>query len=169
VCSDIESPERLSGKLHSDYGVSARIEHCAIDARRIPYRNHFDCVLFKSVLGAIGRGDRFDNQATAVREIYEARKANGLVLFAENLSGTIVHQYLKRRLVPWGKDWRYLNLAEMGCLFQRFRSLERRHFGLVALVGRTEKERTLLSLVDDVAGRIVAATWRYIVSGVAIK
>lgn len=171
VCSDIDGAELRASPLHKKYDVVSRIRYLEIDATDIPFQDHFDIVVFKSVLGAVGYGDRRDRQQRAIDQIFKALKPGGKLLFAENLKSTPLHGWLRRHVVRgYAADWRYVTLQEMRTFLKQF-SLCRMHTtGLIALAGRTETQRRLLALLDgSMFDLLVPETWRYIVYGVATK
>ena len=55
VCSDLKDVKSTAEKLHLKHGVSSFITYQDIDATNIPYENHFDIIVFKSIIGGIGR------------------------------------------------------------------------------------------------------------------
>ena len=63
--------ESHASPLHKRYGVASRIKYCDINATDIPFENHFDLVVFKSVLGAVGYDDRLDRQQMAIDQIFK--------------------------------------------------------------------------------------------------
>jgi 2-polyprenyl-3-methyl-5-hydroxy-6-metoxy-1,4-benzoquinol methylase len=72
TCSDIESPRETARPLHDKYGVTGRIRYEALNAAELPYRDRFDLIVFKSVLGAVGAQGGVERQRTAVQQIYQA-------------------------------------------------------------------------------------------------
>lgn len=80
VCTDIAGPTDKALRKHTAYQVTDRICYAYVDALRIPYRECFDVVLFKSVLGGIGRADQREKQAQAVSEMFLALKPGGRTL-----------------------------------------------------------------------------------------
>ena len=56
LCSDIGTTATLARSLHKNYDVAHLIEYAEIDATAIPFcKETFDFVVFKSVLGVIGK------------------------------------------------------------------------------------------------------------------
>lgn len=141
-----------------------------IDATRIPYESAFDIVVFKSVLGGIGRDGAFERQRAAVASMYRALRPGGRLLFAENLRASPLHRSLRRRFTAWGSRWRYITIDEMREFLEPFASVRIASAGFFATFGRSEPQRTALSVLDRVAfSAIVPPAWRYIVYGVATK
>ncbi|HNS41841.1 MAG TPA: methyltransferase domain-containing protein, partial [Taishania sp.] len=85
VCSDLKDVQKSAEKLHIRHNVTSRIIYQDIDATNIPYENYFDIIVFKSIIGGIGRNDKHENQQQVFKEIYKALKPGGKLLFAENL------------------------------------------------------------------------------------
>ena len=170
LCSDIALPSSIALSQHQTYAVSHLIEYESIDATSIPYENRFDVIVFKSLLGGVGRGGRKDLQSKAVIEIHKALKKGGELFFAENLLGSPFHVFLRRLFVRWGRTWRYVSVSEMQEFMAPFSTVEYRTLGFSGAFARTETLRGVLGLLDDaVLNRVVPNSWRYIIAGVARK
>ncbi len=96
ICSDLKD---TAEPLHLRYNVTSLIEYQDIDATNIPYENHFDIKVFKSIIGGIGRNYNYEIQQKVFKEIYKALKPGGKLLFAENLIASSVHQKLRKKFV----------------------------------------------------------------------
>ena len=167
ICSDLNGPTPKAEELHRSLGVDLAITYEAIDATAIPKPdNSFDVVVFKSMIGALGSKER---QAQAIREMHRVLKPGGVLLFAENLSGTAMHRWLRRRFVAWDHYWRYLQLPADRDLFTPFSRVELHTTGCLANLGRSEWQRDLLARVDALIGPVVPSTWHTVVYGVAEK
>lgn len=70
-----------------------------IDATQIPYENEFDIIVFKSIIGGIGRNDNKEIQQLVFNQIYKALKPGGQLLFAENLSASPLHRFFSKWLL----------------------------------------------------------------------
>ena len=170
VCTNLAGTREQAFPLHERYGIAERVEYRDIDLREgLPYRDEFDVVVFKSVLGGLGDDPTFARSVIA--EIHAALKPGGVLLFAENLRGTVVHRaaralaYRVRR-----SSWRYLTLDELRGLLDVFDDLDVRTNGVAAVFGPTERIRTALAGVDAAAlARMTPAKWRYMAYGVARK
>lgn len=168
VCTNLADTRGQAFPLHERYGVADRVEYRDIDLREgLPYRDEFDVVVFKSVLGGLGDDPAFARSVIA--EIHAALKPGGVLLFAENLRGTVVHRaaralaYRVRR-----SSWRYPTLDELRELLGVFDDLDLRTNGVAAVFGPTEGIRGALAVLDAVAlARITPARWRYMAYGVA--
>jgi ubiquinone/menaquinone biosynthesis C-methylase UbiE len=169
VCSDIENPRALARLRHEKYRVSHNISYAAADASRLPFpENHFGVVAFKSMLGSVGRNNRPEIQEQAIREISRVLKPGGILLFAENLSGTRLHQ-LFRQFTRWGGYWRYVKVDEMVQFHRNFSEFHYETFGLSAAFGRSELQRSLLHHFDRVIDPILKDHHKYIIFGYARK
>jgi SAM-dependent methyltransferase len=170
TCSDLNGPRPEAVEKHREAGVSDAIKYEAVSALEIPYREEFDIVAFKSVLGAVGRPITKGSQARAIREIHKALKWGGELFFAENLTASPAHRYFRRRFVKWGASWRYLTIAEMLEFLKPFSEVSYTTFGFTGTFGRSEKQRDVLGRMDKALfDRIVPPGWRYIMAGVARK
>jgi SAM-dependent methyltransferase len=170
ICSDLRGPAEAAILKHRAQGVSGLVQYESIDAMNIPYTDHFDVVLFKSVLGTVGRHGGKAAQAKAVSEMHKALKPGGELFFAENLVASPLHMFFRRRCVEWGATWRYVSAAEMHEFLSPFAQVHWRTVGFAGAFGRSEMQRNLLGAVDRAfLDRLVPADWRYIVVGVARK
>ncbi len=170
LCSDIDDPGDTAGKLHHSHGISQRIQYGSIDVTDIPYENEFDIIVFKSVLGAVGRHGGTDSQFKALSEIHKALKKGGELFFAENLIGSSAHQFLRRKFVPWGRSWRYASVSDMQEFMVPFSKVEYCTFGFSGTFGRNEWQRNMLGALDKAFfNYVVPPRWRYIIAGVARK
>ena len=113
ICSDLKDVKNTAEKLHLKYNVSSLVQYQDIDATNIPYENHFDIVVFKSIIGGIGSNDNYEAQQKTFNQIYKALKPGGKLLFAENLIASPLHQKLRKKFVNWGSTWRYVSINEI--------------------------------------------------------
>ena len=170
VCSDLKDVQKTAEQLHKRHHVSTWITYQDIDATNIPYEEYFDLIVFKSIIGGIGRNDNYKNQHKVFKEIYKALKPGGKLLFAENLAASAVHRRLRKRFVQWGSSWRYVSLDEMEEFLSDFSYYDIKTTGLLGTFGRTERQRNVLSAVDDlVLNKICPDRWKYICYGIAEK
>lgn len=170
VCSDLESTERNARPLMERSGCIARVRFEDIDATQIPYENTFDAIVFKSVLGGVGRDDGIDRQRAAIGAMHRALRPGGRLLFAENLVGSPMHALFRRAFVQWGSSWRYVTIDEMCEFLRPFSDVRYETTGVLGTFGRSESQRQLLARLDRVAmNAAVPPRWRYIIYGVATK
>jgi len=153
VCSDLENPQVNAGPLHSKH-KSLTISYEAINALDIPYENEFDFIVFKSVLGGASRGGNQKNKQLVMDQIYKALKPGGKLLFAENLTGSLLHQFFRKQFVKWGNDWNYLHIPELKDLLKNFSSSSYKTAGFFGAIGRNERQRQLLGKVDRFAEKL---------------
>ena len=167
VCTDLKPLPDATRALHERYGVADRIRYAEADATRLPFADaSFDLVVFKSVIGALGTKEL---QAKALGEMHRVLRPGGVLLFAENLTGTRLHEALRKRFTGWQAYWRYLELPADRDLFAPFAEVELHSTGFLANLGRTEGQRDLLARFDALAAPLVPSSWRYIAYGVARK
>jgi SAM-dependent methyltransferase len=169
VCSDLESPKKNAFEIHKKYNCHSLIQYEAIDAADIPYRNHFDLVIFKSILGGVSNNNRHHLKQKTIDGIHRALKEDGVLLFAENIETTLFHRILRTLFISWGKEWNYLKFHEIKTLFSSFKQLEYITVGFFGTFGRTERQRRFLGKVDGFFDKIVPEKKRYILIGIAKK
>lgn len=170
LCTDLDKPTNLAIEKHKKYNVSNLIDYEAINALSIPYKDQFDIVFFKSVLGGIGADDNKENQVNAIRQMHKCLKKDGELFFAENLVASPIHRFLRKRFIAWGKRWRYVSIEEMLEMLSIFSEVKYITVGFLGVFGRTEWQRKILSLIDrSVMDFLVPKNWRYIIIGIAKK
>ena len=170
LCTDLENSEANAKPLLERHGVLDRVSFEDIDATEIPYRERFDVIVFKSVLGGIGHDDSIARQRKAMESMYAALRPGGRLLFAENLRGSPLHRYFRKRFISWGNRWRYVSSDEMRAFLSPFRHMQFRTTGFFGAFGRRESQRRLLSSFDRLAvNALVPASWHYVIYGVAQK
>jgi len=170
LCSDLKDVKITAEPVHLRHGVTSFIDYQDIDASNIPYENHFDLIVFKSIIGGIGRNDNYEIQQKVFKEIHKALKPGGKLLFAENLIASPFHQQLRKRFVNWGSSWRYVSLPEMEELLQDFSYAQIKTTGVLGTFGRNESQRNFLSTIDQVLfNRVFPDSWKYIGYGMAAK
>ncbi|MDR1904254.1 MAG: class I SAM-dependent methyltransferase, partial [Treponema sp.] len=139
-------------------------------ATDIRYENYFDIIVFKSIIGGIGRNNNIQMQEKVFTEIYKSLKPGGKLLFAENLIASPLHQFLRKKFIRWGRDWRYIALNELSRFLSPFKSYKNEVTGILAALGRTEWQRNMLAYIDQlILNHICPDNWKYIVYGIAEK
>jgi len=170
VCSDLNNSKEIASPLHSKYETENLISYQNIDASNIPNENEFDLIIFKSVLGGIGAFHSIEKQRKSIQCIYKALKPGGVVLFAENLSASAFHRYLRKKFTNWGTSWRYPSLEEAKSFFSDFSKVDLHTTGFLATLGRNERQRSSLSLIDSALfNHILPAKYHYLCYGIAVK
>lgn len=170
VCSDNGGvPESIKAS-HRRHGVADRVTYADVDARSIPYKNRFDVIAFKSVLGGIVR----EAPAAVAREVmlsvHDALKPGGVLLFAENLTSTPLHHFARSRFMRREATWHYFALRELQAMLSPFQSFEMTTFGLLGCFGRSEPQRRVLGKLDrSVFDKLVPARWHYVAAAIAYK
>lgn len=164
VCTDLNGVTEEAKKKHAAYGLTSTIEYRQADILNLPFEdNQFEFVSFKSVMGAL---KTYDNQKAALHEIKRVLKNDGCLLFAENMTASKIHNFLRKKFVPWAEYWKYLDVNDMSGLFDIFSSTEFRYFGFLGTFGRNEFQRTLLAIFDGIFDFIIPDKYKYIVSGI---
>ncbi len=170
VCSDLLDVVKRAGPLHRRYGVEHLVQYRDHDATALPYTEEFDVVVFKSIIGGIGRDGHAERQRKVFEQVHKALRPGGMLLYAENLRASPLHRWVRKRFVPWGASWRYPTVAELESFLQPFARHTLFTTGVLATFGRSEAQRNALARVDKLFVSAVAPrAWRYIAYGVAVK
>ncbi len=170
ICSDLEHVELTAHSLHLKHQVQSFIQYQDIDATNIPYENHFDIIIFKSIIGGIAKIGGIEIQQKVFDEIRKALKPGGKLLFAENLIASPIHQFARKNFNKWGNYWRYLTIEETESFLSKYSKVEYNTSGFIAAFGRSEQQRSALSKIDYfLLNKIVPAKWKYVIYGVAEK
>ncbi len=168
VCSDLENPEETAKPLHQKY-KDLKINYASIDATNIPYEESFDVVIFKSILGGIGRNGQDEKKKLVIDQAYRSLKKGGVLLFAENLESSLVHRFFRKNFVKWGSEWNYLRMEEVHSIFSEFSKVEYKTTGFFAAFGRSESQRGFLGKIDHLISGILSSKQHYVIYGVAYK
>lgn len=169
LCTDLNCPSERANNMHLAHHVSHLINYSSLDATDIGYKDRFDIVIFKSMLGGIG-AENITKEKVAIEQIYKSLKKGGELLFAENLLGLPIYQPLRKQYVWWYDIWRYISLDEMLDYLSIFDDLQYSTTGVLGLLGRSERQRELLGHLDQLfLSSIVPDRWRYIMFGIARK
>lgn len=167
LCTNQAMTVEIASPLHERHDYSGSIEYRTIDARELPFDGEFDVAVFKSVLGGVG--DLAD-QAKVVAGLHRALKPGGVLLFAENIRGTVVHQAARSLMFRRRRaDWRFNSFYRLRRLLGAFPTVSMSTAGVTAVFGTTEGRRSALAKADRFLSPITPPSWRYMAYGVAIK
>ncbi len=170
TCSDLINVEQTAKPLHEKYQLATKISYQDISALDIPYENEFDLIVFKSIIGGIGAPDNIERQIEVFKQIYNALKPGGKLLFAENMRASKFHLFMRKKFVKWGNNWRYIELNELEMFLNQFLKVDIKTTGFFATFGRTNSQRNFLSYMD-----LLFFNWwlpkstKYIAYGIAEK
>lgn len=167
ICSDLDGPSVLAHTLHAKYNVSGQITYAEADATNLPYQdNSFDIVCFKSVLGGIGGVGGAEAVSIALNEMHRILKPNGFLFFAENLSGSSFHSFLRKHFVSWGNRWLYQSLDLM---IDNLSIYSEHHIETFGLFGCLKTNFKLFNLLDEFFCSRVTSKNHYMCYGYARK
>jgi 2-polyprenyl-3-methyl-5-hydroxy-6-metoxy-1,4-benzoquinol methylase len=170
VCSDLKDVEQTAKPLHDKHQITNKITYQDISALDIPYENHFDVIVFKSIIGGIGAPDKIERQIEVFKQIHKALKPGGKLLFAENMLASKFHLAMRKKYVKWGNNWRYIELKELEIFLDQFSKKEIKTTGFLATFGRSNTQRNFLSYVDTVFFNWwLPKSTKYIAFGIAQK
>jgi SAM-dependent methyltransferase len=170
VCSGYNEISETTKNIHNKYNLAKKIEYRIVDALAIPYKEYFDVVCFKSILGGIVRDNDQQIAEKVISEIYKALKPGGALLFSENLTASKFHRLLRTKYGALKNKWRYFTIAEMEYLLKNYSSFNYKTFGFIGCFGRNEKQKQLLGQIDSfVFDKILSDKLHYLISGIVIK
>ncbi len=174
LCSDIISPKENAWHKHTEHNVSSLIEYEALDIASMPYKDRFDVIMLKSVLGALGKGVTQEEQiilrGNAIQEMHKALKPGGELFFVENLVASPLHRFLRKLPLKRGKIWKYMTIVEMINHLSIFNDYQFITVGFLGQLGKQEWTRYLFGTLDRmVVDALVPKSWRYLIIGVARK
>ncbi|MEK2645210.1 class I SAM-dependent methyltransferase [Bdellovibrio sp. BCCA] len=169
VCSDLESPETVAYKSHKRFEYSGQIHYKALDVHNIGLQNEFDVIIFKSVLGGVARRNDIKLAKSVAQELSKALRPGGLILFAENASGTFLHRLVRRVFRRWGNSWSYFTPDEMREIFEDFEFVEFKSIGFLAPFAIGKRMRSLFYLFDRHFDCFLSDNSKYITTAVLKK
>ncbi len=169
-CTDYDLPSEKARLLHSKEGVESLISYQSADATQLPFPTEsFDFVVFKSVLGAIGRDKHPEKQQLAIAEMHRVLKPGGVLFFAENLQASRLHQWMRRAIRPWGIYWRYVTMQELHTWLAIFAEKEVRSTGFLAAFVPTRTGLKPLAASIDLMLEPLPSNTKYVAYGFARK
>lgn len=153
-------------KIHKKYAFSKYIQYEKIDALNIPYKNHFDLVVFKSMLGGIIRQQDLNVGNIVFNQIYNSLRKGGYLFFAENLKSTQLHSFLRKKITHGRgeKPWRYLTLNQIIAIAKsNFKDIDFTTKGFLGCFGYLESQKNILSIIDSIfLDKIIPNKYNYI-------
>jgi ubiquinone/menaquinone biosynthesis C-methylase UbiE len=167
TCTDLASPSEKAQNLHQLSGLSNQIRYEQADARQLPFADEqFDFVVFKSMLGAL---DDPAAQQQAIEEMHRVLKPGGVLFFAENLRGSLLHQWARRKFMPWGTRWRYVTFQELDTFLSIFAEKKLLSTGFFsAFIPKPASLKNIVAYLDQLC-YFVPQNCRYVGYGFAIK
>lgn len=169
VCTDYNSFPEETRKLHERHNVLDQISYLeGVDASNLHQfeDESIDIVVFKSVIGALSSKEK---QKAAMDEFARVLKKGGSLYFAENMEGSAVHRFFRKKFVRWASYWRYLDLTTDLDLFDKYSKKKFKMVGFLSGFGRSEGQRQLLAGIDTVTLPLTPKTWRTVLIGVLKK
>jgi SAM-dependent methyltransferase len=173
VCTDLGGVHEDAEPIHTRYNVRELMTYADVDATKIPYDDQsFDVVVFKSILGGIAGAINVEAIATSISEMHRVLRPGGVLLFAENLSATPAHKFVREKVRPWGTFWHYLEFNELsGHLNRTFSSVEfdTTGFGAVAIPEKWPAVRNTVAKIDGLLDNVLPKSFRYLAFGHAVR
>jgi len=166
ICSDIlPLNRRIFGEIEKLKNGSIHYE--IINALSIPYESHFDFVLFKSVLGGIGRNNNLEAISSVMSQIRKSLKHDGQCLFLENMKGTAFHHLIRSKYGAGKNGWYYPTINDFIKTSKGFSSIQYKTFGLLGSTGKFQLP--IRTNVDKKIDQLVPNHWNYIFAGIISK
>ncbi len=170
ICSDIIEPREKAKQLHKKFAADNKIEYRIADALDLKFPDKmFEVIIFKSVLGSIGRNDNYKNQKIAVKEMYRVLKPGGILLFAENAKASFVHNVFRKIFRKWASYWRYITKDEMSDLLKDFSKKEIKTAGFISAFITNTKIKKIVLPIDNLLDKIIPEKSRCVIYGYAVK
>lgn len=169
ICNDINPTSEEVKNHHESLGLKGKIQYECFDAVDIPYENHFDVIVLKSVLGGVGREGRNERIEKSIQEIYKVLKPGGIFLFSENLKASKFHSLFRKNFVKWAKDWNYMHYSQMKSYLEKFKDVELHTAGFMGAFGFNETSRKLFGHIDSAIFNNLPRGYHYIIYGHAKK
>ena len=114
ICSSHLKTDDQNRNIHEKYNLSQFLKYETVDNLNIPYTDFFDLVCFKSVLGGIKT--EFEPEKTleiSFKQITKCLKNDGMLIFSENISSTIIHKLFRKKFTTPIHGWNYFDIEEL--------------------------------------------------------
>ena len=168
TCSDLISPSGTASRLHQKYSLQNKIKYAAVDIKNMNMKDEFDIIIFKSVIGGVARNYDIDLARKISTNLKGALKPGGVVLFAENCSGSLLHR-LGRKYLRKRATWSYFSANQFKEIFSNFESFQYDTFGFWSAFSVGKLSNLILSKLDKFTSSIIPKSKKYIIFGVAKK
>ena len=164
VCSDFPKVYENAKAFHKKACLEQYISYESINALDIPYNDKFDIIVFKSLLGGIGRWGDTRKFEDVIKSIYDALKPKGYMIFAENLKATFFHEIFRNKFGNGRKGWTYINIKDYEKIVKKFFSFYKFDTtGFLGCFGRNEIQRQILGRLDQkIFKKIIPQNYNYI-------
>lgn len=170
TCSDINLPTENAVQLHKKYGIQRMINYAVQDVSHLEFDdNTFDVVMFKSVLGSVGKNDNMQKQQKAINEMHRVLKPGGVLLFAENAKASIFHETFRKIFRKWANYWRYISTNEIEKMLEHFSEKKIMTAGFLSVFASNYSIKKILYYTDNFLEVILPEKSRYVIYGYAIK
>ena len=170
ISTDIDEAPETAKQLHKKYGADKMIKYEIADAADLKYEpNTFDAVIFKSVLGSIGKNNNIQLQKKAVNEMHRVLKPGGILLFAENSKATYLHRIFRKVFRKWASYWRYVTFNELSDMLSLFQHKEVKTAGFISAFFPNKNLKKIIFPLDNFLERIISQKSRYVIYGYAVK
>ena len=153
LCTDYKDVNNSVIDIHRNYPFANLIEYGDMDILNINpmYKNKFDLVVFKSVLGGLDGNNHIRIAEKAIENLYECLNENGYLFFSENLAATRFHMYIRNNF-GWGRNnrgWNYYKIEELiSAINNKFEDFIYETKGFIGCFGRNETQKTILGNID---------------------
>jgi SAM-dependent methyltransferase len=166
TCSDIVGFEnQYSQKVNPIEKGSIRFE--IIDALDIGLKETYDFILFKSMLGGIGRIGSEKLQMDVMRQVHKSLRKGGEVLFIENMRGAFIHQMYRKKYGATRNGWCYPSLSDFIKMSKIFSKVKYETFGVLGSSGNLLIK--VRKSFDFKFEKTFPKSWRYIFAGIYQK
>jgi SAM-dependent methyltransferase len=168
LCTDYEGITPAAREMHKKYKVDQLITYEPFNIFEGKYADgSFDLVICKSVIGGLKKiySDRntrtLEGQTDAVREIHRMLKKGGYFLGAENMRGSFVHRFIRKKL---GKDkgWRPFTVEEINHMLAAFSEYQLKFYGFLGVFRNNSLLNSLSNALNTVVNPLLPLSTRYI-------
>jgi SAM-dependent methyltransferase len=161
--------------VHQQYDLPSQPEYHVQNAFDLDAEEAYDVIAFKSLLGGMASASKSEDHALErlrpfFARLHKALKPGGVILFADNLRGSWLHQVTRNHFVQWAKGWHYLKAGSLESLFDDFDEVHHESGGFLGCMGRTEGQRNALARLDQALFEpLMPRSWHYFAYGWARK
>jgi len=173
TCSDTIASQDKARQFHSLYNLKRSPKYIKKDVLELDEIDQYDFVVFKSVMGEVGKNGCSENIEKAFSNIHKALKPGGKLFFCENLRASPLHMLYRKLHVsketPWRSYWNYETPAFYKNALSPFSVVAQKSYGLFGEMGKTPIVVSMLGAIGRIIAPIVPPSARYILFCVATK
>ena len=164
-----DSPDHFLGSM--DLTLEGSITVVPLDIFEMPYKEEFDIVCMKSILGGISEINDQDTWSKGIDAAWLTVKPGGYLALVENTKGSFMHDFLRSNFRKNSKPWNYFSSRKYIEKFESLGKVQWKTFGFLSFTDFGIKQLGFLLCAIDrlLFERLVSKNGRVVLSLIVQK